>query len=172
MFCNQCGQPLVIGANFCGGCGAKVAGTTGKEEILQSIATALSPYPGIVLTWGKKADLEISNVLADANWNVGKKKVEYSACLVVDAATQSVTFWEMIKEESRGLGAFFSFKKETYRSDGKVISGTVRETGYGFGDKVIDYDWNYAQLRAHLENVVRNRGWQFKTVLMKNKASY
>ena len=172
MFCNQCGQPLGTGAAFCGRCGARMAGTTGKQEILQSIATALSPYPGIVLTWGQKADLEISSVLADANWNVGKKKVEYSACLLVDAATQSVTFWEMIKEESQGLGALFSFKKETYRSDGKVLSGTVKETGHGFGDQVIDYDWNYAQIRALLENVVRNRGWQFKTVWMKSKASY
>ena len=172
MFCNQCGQPLGIGENFCGRCGTQVAGTTGKEEVLQAIAAALSPHTQLVLTWGQKSDLEISNVLADASWKVGKKKVEYSACLLADANMRTVTFWEMTKEVSRGLGALFSFKTETYRSDGKVISGTVRETGYGFGDKVIDYELDYAQVRNIVENAVRSRDWQFKTVLMKGKATY
>lgn len=172
MFCNQCGQSLGSGENFCGRCGARVAGSAGKEVLLQALATALSPFPQLVLTWGRKADLEISNVLADANWKVGKKKVEYTACLLADPNTQTVTFWEMTKEVGSGLGALFSFKKETYRTDGKVISGTVKEAGYGFGDKVIDYEWDYAQVRNIVEAVARSQGWQLKTALMKGKASY
>ncbi|MHC1760201.1 MAG: zinc-ribbon domain-containing protein [Negativicutes bacterium] len=33
MFCNQCGQSLGSGENFCGRCGARVAGTVGKEVV-------------------------------------------------------------------------------------------------------------------------------------------
>jgi len=140
MFCSHCGKPLGMGDVFCGHCGVRAAGVASKEEVLQSIATVLVPYPQLVLTWGRKSDLEISNILADVNWKVGKKKVEYTACLLADANAQTVAFWEMTKEVSQGLGAFFSFKTETYRSDGKVISGTVRETGYGIDNKVIDYE--------------------------------
>jgi len=43
---------------------------------------------------------------------------------------KTAIFREMTTEVSQGLGSFFSFKTETYRNDGKVISGTVRETGY------------------------------------------
>ncbi len=172
MFCQQCGHPLGAGDGFCGRCGAKAAGNDGREEVLQAVAAALSPYPQLVLTWGQKTDLEIANVLGDANWTVGKKKIEYSARLLVDAAAKTVIFWEMIKEEGLGLGALFSFKTETYRSDGKTRSGTVSETAYGLGGKVIDYNWDYAQVRSLVENAVRSRGWQFKTVLLKGKASY
>ena len=172
MFCQQCGHPLGAADVFCGHCGAKAAGNNDREEVLKAVAAALSPYPQLVLTWGQKTDLEIANVLGDANWTVGKKKIEYSARLLVDAAAKTVIFWEMIKEEGLGLGALFSFKTETYRSDGKTRSGTVSETAYGLGGKVIDYNWDYAQVRSLVENAVRNRGWQFKTVLLKGKASY
>ena len=172
MFCQQCGHPLGAGDVFCGYCGAKALRNNGREEALQAVAAALSPYPQLVLTWGQKTDLEIANGLADANWTVGKKRVEYSARRLVDAAAKTVIFREMIKEEGLGLGALFSFKMETYRSDGKTRSGTVSETAYGMDGKVIDYTWDYAQVRGLVENAVRNRGWQFKTVLLKGKASY
>ena len=172
MFCQQCGHPLGAGDGFCGHCGAKTAGNDGREEVLQAVAAALFPYPQLVLTWGQKTDLEIANELADANWTVGKKKVEYSARMLADTAAKTVIFWEMIKEEGRGLGALFSFKTETYRSDGKTRSGTVSETAYGLTGKAIDYHWDYAQVRGLVENAVRSRGWQFKSVLLKGKASY
>ena len=172
MFCNQCGQSVMSSDNFCSRCGARVAVVDDRQNILQSIATALSQYPQLSLIWGQKADLEISNELANANWGVGKKKVEYSARLLVDPGTRTIIFWEAIKETGRGMGAFFSFKTETYRTDGAVRSGTVNETGYGIGGKVIDYSWDYAQVRQIVEGVASYQGWHFKTVLMKGKASY
>ena len=93
------------------------------------------------LIWGQKTDLSITNELANANWGVGKKKVEYSAVLRLDGATQKVYFWEMIKESGRGLAALFSFKTETYRTNGTTRSGTVNETAYGPGGKLIDYNY-------------------------------
>lgn len=157
--------------SFCGRCGARSAGDS-RGALLQSIAAALSPLPQLELVWGRKADLEISNELANANWGTGKKKVEYSACLKLDPASQTVYFWEMIKESGRGLMALFSFKTETYRTDGTTRSGTVREKAYGPGGKVIDYEWDYSQVRHIIEAAVRAQGWRFETVLLKGKASY
>ena len=157
--------------SFCGRCGARSAGDS-RGALLQSIAAALSPLPQLELVWGRKADLEISNELANANWGTGKKKVEYSACLKLDPASQTVYFWEMIKESGRGLMALFSFKTETYRTDGTTRSGTVREKAYGPGGKVIDYEWDYSQVRHIIEAAVRGQGWRFETVLLKGKASY
>ena len=172
MFCNQCGQAVASSDVFCSGCGARVDVVDDKKNILQAIATALSPYSQLSLIWGQKADLEISNELTNANWGVGKKKVEYSACLLADQGTRTIIFWDIIKEKSQGIAALFSFKTETYRTDGMTRSGTVNETGYGLGGKVIDYNWDYAQVRQVIEGVARYQGWQFKTVLMKGKASY
>ena len=157
--------------SFCGRCGARSAGDS-RGALLQSIATALSPLPQLELVWGRKADLEITNELANANWGTGKKKVEYSACLKLDPASQTVYFWEMIKESGRGLMALFSFKTETDRTDGTTRSGTVREKAYGPGGKVIDYEWDYSQVRHIIEAAVRAQGWRFETVLLKGKASY
>ena len=180
MFCNQCGQPLGATDQFCNRCGARTAANAGevahpadaRQEVVQAVAAALAPYPQLVLTQGRKSDLEISNVLADGNWTVGKKRVEYSAYLLADASARTVTFWEMIKEVGCGMGALFSFKKTSYRSDGKTLSGSVQETGYGFGGKVIDYNWDYAQVRSLVEEAVRSRGWRFETTLRKGKATY
>ena len=177
MFCNQCGHPLGLTDQFCSHCGARSPGTAeqkpdDRQEIIRAIMAALANYPQLVLTPGRQADLEIANVLADGNWTVGKKKVEYSARLLADEATRTVTFWEMIKESGCGLGALFSCQKTVYRSDGKVISGQVQETDYGFGGKVIDYNWDYAQVRRLVEQAVQGAGWRFETTLRKGKASY
>ena len=172
MFCSHCGQPITATDVFCGHCGVRVVTSGGKSPVLQAIDTALSPIPQISLIWGKNADLEISNELANANWGTGKKKIEYLACLRLDASTQTVYFWEMIKESGRGLMALFSFKTETYRTDGTTRSGSVQETAYGPGGKVIDYNWDYGQVRKIVEAAVRSQGWRFDTVLMKRKATY
>lgn len=172
MFCSQCGQPMTATDGFCSRCGTRSAQTDNRTHVLQAIATALSPLSQLSLIWGQKTDLSITNELANANWGVGKKKVEYSAVLRLDAATQKVYFWEMIKESGRGLAALFSFKTETYRTNGTTRSGTVNETAYGPGGKLIDYNWDYNQVRQIIEAAVRSQGWQFETVLLKNKAMY
>lgn len=140
--------------------------------MVQAIAAALALYPQLVLSQGRTADLTIANVLADGDWGVGRKKVEYSACLLANEQTQTVTFWEMIKETGCGMSALFSFKKTSYKSDGRTLSGSVQETGRGIGGKVIDYNWDYGQVRGLVEQAVRSRGWRFETTLRKGKASY
>lgn len=175
MFCGNCGNSISASDRFCGRCGTPQnppAEADERTRVLQAIGGILGQYPQLTLTWGQKADLEISNELANANWGVGKKKIEYKASLVADPALRTVHFWEMIKESGSGMMALFSFKKETYRTDGTTRSGTVNETAYGAQGKVIDYNWDYAQTRQLVEQAVRSQGWQFKTVLLKGKATY
>ena len=181
MFCNQCGQQSPTTANYCNKCGAPLARQTialgvqtglSRDDVLTAIVQTLQTNPSLSLIRNQKTDIEISNTLADANWQVGRKKVAYSACILADTETRTIVFWEMIKETSSGLGSFFHFKKETYSSDGKTRSGTVKETSYGPGGKLIDYEWDYSQIRNLVQEVSRSHGWQFKTVLWKGKATY
>lgn len=185
MFCSQCGSKVNPGDRFCGQCGAQLptpgqpsssdapqAGAGGKEQLLQVVEQALATYPQLAVTRSNKTDLEIKSVLADAHWGVGKKKVEYSACLLAKEPERTVVYWEMIKEVGAGMGIFGGFKVEKYKSDGRTISGTVREVGYGPQGKIIDYNWDYAQTRSIVESVAKGSGWKFTTVLWKGKATY
>ena len=110
--------------------------------------------------------------MADANWGLGKKKIEYKACLLAKSVEHTVVFWEMIKEIGSGMGVFGGFKVEKYGSDGRTISGKVKEKGFGMDGKVIDYEWDYAQTRRAIEAVVKANGWSFTTVLRKGKAMH
>ena len=185
MFCPKCGVKTEPGHNFCGQCGVRLpvagdppgdrpasAGTAGREQLLAMMEEVLSGHPRLSVARGRGTDLEIKSVLADANWVVGKKKVEYSACLLAREKDRTVVYWEMIKEVGSGMGIFGGFKVETYKSNGKTISGSVRETGYGPGGKVIEYDWDYSRTREILEAAARGTGWKFTTVLLKGRAMY
>lgn len=181
MYCNKCGQQVADTDNYCSKCGAPMARPAtvqsvqsgdSREDVLAAICQTLLNKPGLTLVRGQKTDIEISSTLADANWQVGRKKVTYSACVLADVGTRTIVFWEMIKETGSGLGSFFSFKKETYSSDGRTRSGTVKETAYGPDGKIIDYEWDYSQVRNMVQDVARAHGWQFKTVLLKGKATY
>ncbi|WP_134212644.1 hypothetical protein [Pelotomaculum propionicicum] len=152
--------------------GARQFPAGSKESLLQAVEQELAAFPQLVVERSSKTDLEIKSVLADAHWGVGKKKVEYSACLLAKETERKVVFWEMIKETGAGMGVFGGFKVEKYKSDGSTRSGTVREAGYGPGGKIIDYNWDYAQTRSIVEGVVRAGGWKFTTSLLKGKATY
>jgi hypothetical protein len=187
-FCWQCGNRVNPSDLFCGQCGARLdvrgdaaeptpatspapAASSYKEPILKAIEQELSKYPGLSISRSDKTDLEIKSVLADANWGVGKKKVEYSACLLAKDEERTVMFWEMIKETGSGMDFGGGVKTETFKS-GKTLFGKVKEVQYGPDGKVIDYVWDYGKTRSVIEQAVMNSGWKFKTVLMKSKAMY
>ena len=185
-FCSQCGNRAIPGDSFCGQCGAKLnieektaptkpaayaATAADKEPILKAIEQELSKYPQLSFMRSKRTDLEISSVLADANWVVGKKKIEYSACLLVKEMEHIVVFWEMIKESGSGMDSVAGFKTESFKS-GKTLFGKVKGVKYGPDSKIIDYTWDYGKTRSIVEQVVKNNGWKFKPVIMKGKAIY
>jgi uncharacterized membrane protein len=186
-FCSQCGNKVDPEDRFCGHCGTELDvgedsarpqpaaatnnATSSKEPILSAIEQELSKYPDLSVSRSDKTDIEIKSVLADANWGVGKKRVEYSACLLANETEHTAVFWEMIKETSSGMDIGGGFKTESFTS-GKSISGKVKEVRYGPDGKVIDYAWDYEKTRSIVEQVVNSNGWKFKTVLMKNKAMH
>jgi uncharacterized membrane protein len=188
-FCSQCGSEIGLENRFCGQCGTKLdveedrparpetaAGAVNiaaspKESILSAVEQELSKYPELSVSRSDKTDMEIKSVLADANWGVGKKKVEYTACLLVKETEHTAVFWEMIKETGSGMDIGGGFKTRSFKS-GKSIFGKVKEVQYGPGGKVIDYTWDYGKTRLIVEQVINNNGWKFKTVLMKSKAMY
>ena len=109
MFCTQCGQQSPTTANYCNKCGAPLARQTialgvqtglSRDDVLTAIVQTLQTNPNLSLLRNQKTDIEISNTLADANWQVGRKKVAYSACILADTETRTIVFWEMIKEKA------------------------------------------------------------------------
>ena len=187
IFCIQCGKEATTSDRFCQQCGTQLAAAAasvaaapaaapkasqGKEVLLQSIERELAQYPQLSVQRSSQTDLEIKSVLADANWGVGKKRVEYSACLLAKENEQIVFYWEMIKETGSGMEWTGGFKMQSFKV-GKAISGKTKEVIIGpDGKKVADYDWDYGRTRGAVENVVKAQGWKFKTVLMKNKTKY
>jgi uncharacterized membrane protein len=186
-FCSNCGNEISLEDRFCGQCGTKLtfeedpsesetAGPSNtavdsKEYLIGAIEQELLKNPVLSVSRSDKTDLEIKSVLADANWGAGKKKVEYSACVLMKEAERTAVFWEMIKETGSGMDIGGGFKTESF-AGGRTISGKVKEVGYGPGGKIIDYTWDYGKTRLIVEKIVINNGWGFKTVLMKSKAMY
>ncbi|MFZ3171836.1 MAG: zinc ribbon domain-containing protein [Carboxydocellales bacterium] len=192
MFCHQCGIKANTGDKFCRRCGTELAGnislgiipgqqgvkagarqqaSLAKYQLLAAIEQILAQYP-LDVSRSVETDLEIHSVLADANWGVGKKKVEYKACLLAKEDEKTVVYWEMIKETGAGIGNFWGIKVESYSSNGRTISGKVRENGYSPEGKVVDYNWDYGNTRGIVQETANAKGWRFKTVLMKRKAMY
>lgn len=163
MFCWKCSGANAEDAKFCGACGTNIA-------VLGLLLATLRQNPRLTLRQGPEADIEIQAVLADAGWLIGKKKVTYEAYISLREATQTVVFWEWVKEVGAGMAPLFHFKVETYKSDGKTISGNVKEKGFGPGGTGINYEWDYAQVRCAAEEAARNAGWRFETTLVRAHA--
>jgi hypothetical protein len=142
-----------------------------RDALLASIEEALSKNPQLGVSRGTDTDLELKSVLADASWGVGKKKVEFSACLTLRERDNTVVYWEMIKETGSGMGVFGGFKTESYSTFGKTRSGSVKEVGVGPAGKVIDYAFSYDKTRTFVEDMAKQNGWKFATVLRRGSAT-
>ncbi len=58
----------------------------------------------------------------------------------------------------------FGFKKETYSTKGKELSGTIEEASRLFG-KDFDYTWDYAVVRRMVSGAAAAAGYSFNVVL-------
>lgn len=171
MFCNKCRYQMRPEHSFCDQCEKKLVEEeiTSSEWLLQELEKELERYPQLSAVRSDQTVLEIEGVLATAQWGVGKKKVEYNACLNVNESENIVVFCEIIKETEADQGFWAGFRFEKYKVAGKSISDRVREVGYGPQGKLIDYNWDYAQTRQLVEGLVRSNGWKFKIELMKKE---
>lgn len=141
-----------------------------RLTLLADVLAAFSAYPGYAVAYGTDTDVVIDNQVADANWGIGKKKVEYSAVMKAVEQERTVYFWEILKEKGAGL-SFGGFEAETTGFTGKRW-GTTKEVVIGPTGKAMDYTWDYAATRNIVEDVVRRHGWQMKVVLQKKSAQW
>lgn len=139
--------------------------------MLADMLATFGQYPNYQAQYGTDTDLAISNEIANANWGVGKKKVEFSAIMKAVEAERTIYYWEMLKESGSGL-SFGGFDSEVTTTSGMKRWGTKSETVIGPGGVEVDYNWDYAATRRIVEDVAARHGWKVKVVLQKRSATW
>jgi len=116
-------------------------------------------------------DLLISNEVTDSNWYSGKKKVTYTAQLLLKEEEKTAYYWEMLKETSAGLSFKVGFEKKKIK--GIELFQQSNEKGYNpTGELVYDYQFDYGSLREALKRIITSQGWKFKVVLRRGITTY
>jgi hypothetical protein len=138
-------------------------------SLLDSLVTAGSAFP-TPLQPQKDGSLAMETLVAERKAFLSKRKLIYKCKLRVDDNTRKVTFWEMLEEKGSGVSGGddmapgFGFKKETYGTRGKELSGSIEEASNLFG-RDYDYDWNYAVVRRMVRGAVEAAGYNLEMVL-------
>jgi len=172
MFCRGCGNSIPDGSKFCGNCGLAVetvAVPPSESGFGQEIAAAVARIPGLQVSPGPEADLVLRDVLVDADWKLGKKKVQYEALIRLDYPSRTLIMWEMLKEQSLGLGGLASFKVEKYSTSGTTRTGSLVESMLTPDGRRIDFSMEFGKVRRLIQQVAQLRGWNFQMVLNRNK---
>jgi hypothetical protein len=119
----------------------------------------------------KDGSLKGEALLAERKAFLSKKKLTYSCRARVDDAARTVRFWEMLVEKGSGMssgiddvGPGVGFSAGTYKTGGKERSGNIEEASRLFG-KDFSYQWDYATVRASLQQVAAAAGYGWETVL-------
>ncbi len=138
-----------------------------REELLTEILKYNNAGP-FTIARGQKTDLVITNEVVSSNWFSGKKKISYTAQLLLNEEEKTVYYWEALKEISAGISVQIGFQKKLIK--GVEMFQKARETGYApTGAMVYDYQFDYGSLREALRGLVEEQGWKLKTVIMKGK---
>jgi len=138
-------------------------------SLFDDLATAGSVFP-TPLRPQKDGTLAMEMLVAERKTFLAKKKLIYKCRLRVNDDTRTVTFWEMLEEKGSGVSGGedmapgFGFKKETYSTRGKELSGSIEEASTLFG-KDYEYDWNYAVVRRMVRSVAEAAGYGLQVVL-------
>ena len=106
---------------------------------------------------------DLKSHIESKGW-IGKVGISFSGRAVLDTENKVVTYWDMIKKSSSGLGGEnMGLSSESYSITGKERSGSG--TGIVPGGK--KYDFDYGKVREQVRAIVEKNGWKFKTVLIK-----
>jgi len=140
-------------------------------SLADDLAAASTTLP-VRLTRQKDGSLGGEAVLAERKAFLSRKKLAYKCKARVDETARTVRFWEMLVEKGSGLSSGgiddmspgFGFKKGTYKTGGKELSGGIEEASRLFG-KDYTYQWDYAALRGALRSTAEAEGYAFETVL-------
>lgn len=97
---------------------------------------------------------------------LGKVAISFSGRAMIDPDKKIITYWDMIKKSSSGMGGEnIGFTSETYSVKGKERSGS----GTGSVPGGATYSYDYGKVREQVKSIVEKSGWQFKIVLIKPK---
>ncbi|MGV8049254.1 MAG: hypothetical protein AB2L21_02705 [Anaerolineaceae bacterium] len=122
--------------------------------------------------WNEKKGLwTYEATIAERKAFLSKKKLTYSCKVRVDEGSRTVHFSEMLLEAGSGLstgGDFdsgissgFGVKTETYNTFKGARQGTIQEQSVLFG-KEYSYQFDYAELRRKVQEVVEKAGYHFE----------
>lgn len=142
-----------------------------RLALLADMLTAFSQYPGYTAQYGTDTDVTIDNMVAQASWGTGKKKVEYAAHMKAVEPERTLYFFEILKEQGAGL-SFGGLESESYSTFGTKRSGKTKQVVLGPNGVAMDFEWDYGQTREIVESVCVRHGWKVKVVLRPGSAKY
>ena len=97
---------------------------------------------------------------------LGKAGISFSGRAVIDSDKKIVTYWDMIKKSSSGMGGSnMGFSSESFAVKGLERSGS----GSGMVPGGEKYSYDYGKVREMVRSIVEKNGWKFKVVLIKPK---
>jgi len=138
--------------------------------MIEQIKQSLENYSG---TWKEKNGIwEFNSVIAERKAFLSKKKLTYQFKMRIDSVNKIINFSEILIEAGSGLssggGGFddgmstgFGFKTETYNTMSGAREGNIEEQSNLFGEK-FDYKFDYKEIRAKIEEIAKNAGFEFK----------
>jgi len=138
-------------------------------SLYDNLIAAGSVFPA-PLQRQKDGSLAMEMLVAERKAFLSKRKLTYKCKLRADDAARSVTFWEMLVEKGSGVSGGddmapgFGFKKETYHTGGKELSGGIEEASRLFGHD-FDFNWDYAAVRRMVRSVAEAAGYSLNVVL-------
>ncbi len=140
-----------------------------KQLLIQKIMSDLDAL-GTPYQAGGNTDISVFKEFVDTAWSTGSKKVTYEASFFADEASGTLYMWELTKEKGSGISAG-AFAESTAQS-GKTLYRKVKSVQYGPEGKVYDYTLDLGAISKAAKAAAKEQGWQFKTVIHKNKACY
>lgn len=135
-----------------------------REALLQEILNFSEAGP-FRITRGSDTDVVITSEVTDSSWYSGKKKVIYTAQLLLSEREKTAYYWEMLKETTSGLSFQVGMQKRKIK--GIELFQKSREKGYAPGGELVyDYQFDYGSLRDAFKQLVTGQGWKFKVVVL------
>lgn len=132
---------------------------TGIIEEIQKLADSVSAD-----IKEKKGVFTLTKTVAERRSFLSKKKLVYTAKISIDEKKKEIAFSEFLKESGIGISAGeddltpgFGFKKETYRTDARMRSGTIEEQSNLFGKKY-NYSFDFSKIRNTVQGLASRSG--------------
>lgn len=132
------------------------------SEEIKNIAVSISAE-----IFEKDGALVVTKTIAERKAFLNKKKLVYSARILIDDGKKEVVFSEALKETGFGLSAGgdlsagFGFKSESYKTGLGPREGRIEEQSNLFG-KQYQYTFDFSKFRGMIEKKAGRAGYLFQ----------